>query len=253
MYSLLYKLYFALRRIQKKQEKGFINRFSTFLIGYIEAYYNLYVVKQYRNHPSHEKGVTERKRDQKIVVSLTSFPARISVVWIAIETLLRQSMKPDEIILWLAREQFPEEKDLPVELLNQKERGLTIRFCDDLKSHKKYFYVMQEYSEDLIILTDDDLFYPSDTIATLIRLHEKNPEDICCITSQHIGDDWNTTPSMWRNPYITEKNEHSDKIQAYTGSGSLFPPNCLYIDASSNPIDKLFSKIYFSLSFKTPL
>lgn len=233
MYSLLYKLYFALKRVQKRHtdDKDVFYRFGTFLIGYIEAYYNLYVVKRFKNNPSSKMGTTKVKRDQKIIVSLTSYPERIGVVWIAIETLLRQSIKPDEIILWLAREQFPDENDLPRELLNQRERGLTIRFCDDLKSHKKYFYVMQEYPNELIVLADDDLFYPFDTIATLIKLHEKNPEDICCITAQNIGKDWNTLPSTWRNPYVFENNEHSDEIQVFTGSGSLFPPGCLYEDA----------------------
>ena len=77
MYSLLYKLYFALRRTQKKHmdDKDILYRFSTFLIGYIEAYYNLFVVKHFKNKPSTKKGVTEIKRDQKIIVSLTSFPA----------------------------------------------------------------------------------------------------------------------------------------------------------------------------------
>lgn len=232
MYSLFYKLYFALRRTQKKHidDKDTLYRFSTFLIGYIEAYYNLHVVKQFRNKPSHEKGVTEIKREQKVIISLTSFPARINVVWIAIETLMRQSTKPDEIILWLAREQFPSEDKLPTELIKQKERGLTIRFCDDLKSHKKYFYVMQEYPEDLIILADDDLFYPADTISMLFELHNSYPKDICCITSQHIGRDWNTLPSTWQNPYLSDVNEHSKELQVFTGSGSLFPPHSLYKD-----------------------
>ena len=230
MYSFLYKLYYHLRRVQKKHpdEKSVYYRLSSFLIGYIEAYYNLYVVKQFRNKPSHESGVTEVKRDQKIIVSLTSFPARINVVWIVIETLLRQSMKPDEIILWLAEEQFPnKDEDLPKELIQQKERGLTIRYCDDLRSHKKYFYTMQEYPEDLIILADDDVFYSKDLVEKLYKLHQENPEDIVCMTTAIIYPDIHTAPTYWTRPLPGERIIHSEMAQPFTGQGTLYPPHCL--------------------------
>lgn len=76
-------------------------------------------------------------------MSLTSYPKRINVVWITIETLLQQTVKPDEVILWLADSQFKEIEELPEELKVLQKRGLIIRFCDDLKSHKKYFYTMR--------------------------------------------------------------------------------------------------------------
>ncbi len=227
MYSLLYNLYYVLRRMQKRNNdhKGFLYRLSTLLIGYIEAYYNLHVVKQYRNKPSTERGTTDKKREQRIIVSLTSFPARINVAWIAIETLLRQSMKPDEIILWLAEEQFPnKEGDLPKELIEQRKRGLTIRFCDDLKSHKKYFYVMQEYPKDLIILTDDDAFFSSDLIERLYELHMENQKDIICMTTAIIYPDIHTAPSFWIRPLPGEKIVHSETAQPFTGQGTLYPP-----------------------------
>ena len=38
----------------------------------------------------------------KVIVSLTSFPARIDKVYLCINSLLRQSFKADKVILWLA-------------------------------------------------------------------------------------------------------------------------------------------------------
>lgn len=62
---------------------------------------------------------------QKIIVSLTSYPARISTVHLTIDTLLSQTRKADKIILWLAPEQFPnKEDDLPAQLLAQTEGGI---------------------------------------------------------------------------------------------------------------------------------
>ena len=56
-------------------------------------------------------------------------------------------MKPDKIILWLADTQFSGMDSLPAELFGLQERGLTIRFCSDLKSHKKIFLCYARISE----------------------------------------------------------------------------------------------------------
>jgi len=230
MYKLLYNIYFSYKRYEAKHDKSNKNEKKTniqLFIGYIEAYYNLFMVAWYKKHSSKKKGITSGKRNQKIIVSLTSYSKRIETLWICIETLLRQSMKPDEIILWLAREEFADEADLPNKLLSLKKRGLTIRFCDNLMSHKKYFYVMQEYPDVLVILVDDDMFYPYDTVKKLYNMHLKNPKDICVITAQVMEQGFSSMPSSWRNPKYNESVNHSDRIQIFTGSGSLFPQNSL--------------------------
>lgn len=226
MYSFIYAIFFVLKRKERRlyDKPGIRLKMIHWILGYIEAYYNLFVAKSYVKHPSRKKGITERKRDQKIIVSLTSYPKRIHTVWITIETLLRQNMKPDEIILWLAKDQFDGMESLPSELLAQRDRGLTIRFCDDLRSHKKYFYAMQEYPEDLIVLADDDIFYPKDMIRQLYRMHQKNPKEIVCMTAAVISPDLTSPPSMWRKVGANEKIEHSYVAQPYTGAGTLYPP-----------------------------
>lgn len=59
---------------------------------------------------------TDTISEKKIVVSLTSFPARIKKVHIVIESLLNQTIKPDKIILWLSKEQFEHYYVLPSKL-----------------------------------------------------------------------------------------------------------------------------------------
>lgn len=172
-------------------------------------------------------GVTEKKREQKIIISLTSYPKRIDTLWLTIETLLHQTMKPDEIILWLAEEQFEGIGSLPSELQNQQKRGLTIKWCDNLLSHKKYFYTMQQYPNDLIILVDDDSFYSYDLVKKLYKLHKKNPKDIVCMTPALIHPDYTSHPSIWTRPRINEKIEHSFLAQPFTGQGTLYPPKTI--------------------------
>lgn len=238
MYSIVYKVYFWIKRIEKYlKERNVsgntcVNQVIQFVLGYIEAYYNLYVVKAFQKEQSMRHGVTLCKRKQKVIVSLTSFPKRIETVWITIETIFRQTVKPDEVILWLADTQFEGMEQLPETLIALQNRGLTIRFCDDLRSHKKYYYTMQEYPDDLIILMDDDMFYPYDTIEKLLKMHEQYPEDVCVMTAQKIIKD--KPPSYWANPALNERLQHSDELQIFSGSGSLYPPNALN--------DQLFDK-----------
>lgn len=233
MYSLIYKLYFYWRRKEKycKETHKEVNRVTKFGIGFSDWFYNVFWTRYIKKHNSKRYGLNKKYRKEKVIVSLTSFPKRIGTVWITIESLLNQNMKPDMIILWLADSQFDSMNDLPKELLRLQKRGLTIRFCDDLRSHKKYFYAMQEYENDIIILADDDMFYPRDTIKKLMRLHNKYPKDICTITAQVMGKDERSVPSEWRNPLLKEHFVHSDRIQVFTGSGSLYPPGCLHRDA----------------------
>lgn len=230
MYSLIYHLFFLLKRVEKKRRNSNRppSRIVSFLIGYAEWFYNVSVRRWYEKHPTQKFGLNKKNRNQKIIVSLTSYPKRINTIWLTIETLLRQSTKPDEVILWLAESQFENGlNSLPENLLRLQGRGLTIRFCEDLRSHKKYYFALQEFPNDLVVLADDDMFYPRDTIQKLMRMHKKWPEDICCITSQVMEPAFCAVPSKWRNPHLVEVLEHSDKIQAYTGSGTLIPPGAL--------------------------
>lgn len=233
MYTFVYNCFFAIKRKQKRRqnENKKASKIIQKTIDYMEWYYNILIPKLYKKYSLNNYGLNKIGRKQKIIVSLTSYPKRINTVWLTIETLLRQTVKPDKIILWLADTQFSGIDSLPAELFDLQERGLTIRFCSDLKSHKKYFYVMQEYPKDIIILVDDDMFYPYDTIKQLMRMHKRYPNDICTMTAQVMKPSFRSMPSEWRNPRCKEKFVHSDQIQIFTGSGSLYPPHCLSNEA----------------------
>ena len=107
-----------------------------------------------------EKGTDE---SSPIIISLTTYPARVGTVWITITSLLNQTKQPQRVILWLAEEQF-QDKKIPKRLMQLQKRGLEILYCEDLKPHKKYFYTMQEYPECFVVTADDDIFYPENHI-----------------------------------------------------------------------------------------
>jgi len=121
------------------------------------------------------------KREKKLVASLTTFPDRIRYVSYAIETIFAQKYRPDSIELWLSIQQFPNGvKGLPFKLKCQIKRGLKVNFCDDLRSHKKYYYSFQENPNNLVVTVDDDVFYSNNILEKLIESYKKDPLSIHC-------------------------------------------------------------------------
>ena len=121
--------------------------------------------------------------EKKIIVSITSYPARIHHVHIVLSTIFAQTMKPDDIVLYLAQEQFPgKESDLPEELSEMISSGkVKLRWVEDLKPHKKYFFAFQEYPDDLVITVDDDVLYAPDLIEILYHSYLRHPKAVSAL------------------------------------------------------------------------
>lgn len=173
------------------------------------------------------KSVNRKATDigSEIVVSLTSFPARIDTVWMTITSLLRQTHKPNRVILWLNKEQF-EGIVLPRNLTRLKKYGLEIKWCDDLKPHKKYFYCMQSYSDKCIVIADDDIFYPKNHLKILWENYKKHPDCIIANKTHHI--EYNMSGEClkyndWKNQVIKNPSYLLIPIGC---NGVLYPP-CL--------------------------
>lgn len=110
----------------------------------------------------------------KIIVSLTSFPARINKLWLVLESLLRQEVKADRIIVWLSKDQFSNFGELPTKLQSYQERGVLFRFEQgDLRSYKKFYYAFSEFSDSCVITVDDDILYDSSMIKELVESYMK--------------------------------------------------------------------------------
>lgn len=174
-------------------------------------------------------GVNKPERTMPIIVSLTTFPARIKSVHLVIRTLLVQSIKPDKVILWLAIEQFPKkENSLPDSLLELQKYGLTISWCNDIKSYKKLIPTIKAYPNAYIITADDDIFYHPKMIERLYRAYKKDPLSIHChrVTKFYLEKgEFKTAPGGY------EIYKHPSFLHKLTGgSGTLYPPNSLYKD-----------------------
>lgn len=163
------------------------------------------------------------KNQGDFIVSLTSFPARIDHVWKTIISLKLQTITPKKIILWLSLEEFPD-KNIPDSLNLLQDEVFEVRFVEgNLISHKKYFYAFQEFKEDIIITTDDDMYYHRNTLKFLIDKHNVYPN---CVISNRVRkislrkDDLKPY-NKWKENHINPNDKDLFQIGV---DGVLYPP-----------------------------
>lgn len=142
------------------------------------------------------------KRSEKVIVSLTSYGQRISrVLPYTIISILHQTYKPDMILLWLDRNYW-NDNNLPFQLSKLRDKGLTIKYCEDLGSYTKLIPALKSYPDDIIITVDDDIYYRKDIVERLITAYKSDPSCIyslrgCEITFDEKG---NICPyNMWND------------------------------------------------------
>jgi hypothetical protein len=130
-----------------------------------------------------KNGISNIDPDSEYIISLTSYGERLETVWLTIQSIFDQTCKFAKVVLWVAHE----DKDLINDKLKMLEKnGLTIRYCEDVRSYKKLIYSVKYYNDYNIITIDDDVIYPVSYFKKLIHLHEKYPQYICCYRAHEI-------------------------------------------------------------------
>ena len=172
-------------------------------------------------------GLNTSLRKVRIVISLTSYPGRISTVHQTINTLLTQSEKPDRLVLWLAESQFPNrEGDLPQSLLAQRSFGLEVRWCEDLRSFKKLLPALKAFPDAAIVTVDDDLFYHPDMLKELLVSYAADRESVHTQGAMRIARAADGTFLPYRRWRFSQELGCTMAAQLILGgSGTLYPPH----------------------------
>ncbi len=172
-------------------------------------------------------------KSSNVVVSLTSFPKRIGKVWLVVESLLRQTVKPAKIILWLSREQFSTIEELPVLLKNQRLRGLQIELRDgDLRSHKKWFYMATEMQDTGFITADDDVFYDSHLVEDLVEFASCCPQTVFGRWAKIVYKDESLGKFVWGEQLLQK---YESKFLHFGGGGGCYYPPFIFPKEMLNP------------------
>lgn len=184
--------------------------------------------------------ITAEPREQKIIISFTTFGKRIDSVYLTIESIARQTLKPDVVILWLAENEF-NKNTIPIHLQKFENRGLTISYCKDIRSYKKLIPTLQKYPDDIIITIDDDIIYPITLVEKLIQNHKNYPDSICCNRARKIILDKNNNPTPYNSwPQAYQSVSPSFELIPIGVGGVLYFPGCFNTDIIK---EELFTKL----------
>lgn len=179
---------------------------------------------------ANEYQVLKENLNRKLIVSLTTYPARINSIHHVLQTIYDQTYPADQVVLWLAEEQFPHrDQDLPKHLCNLVSANkLKVCWCSDLKPHKKYFYALQEYSEDLVVTIDDDLLYHPNLLWNLYVSYLEHPHAVSAARAHLItgsSDSGILSYNYWIKELDLYIGEPSMQLLCTGGAGSLYPPH----------------------------
>ena len=177
-------------------------------------------------------GLNHTSREEKVIVSLTSYKPRIHDVKYTIYSLLNQTLPPDKLILWLDEDSFPQrEQNLPPDLLKLKAFGLSIDWGENLRSYKKLIPALEKYPDAIIVTADDDLFYQPDWLKILYAEHLDNPDCVIAHRAHHLR--LNTHGEIY--PYKSWQFEVNSRMPQFrnfftSGAGTLFKKEFFHSD-----------------------
>ncbi|KAL6608587.1 nucleotide-diphospho-sugar transferase [Neocallimastix sp. 'constans'] len=185
----LFKHCLTCKELTKKYELqySFKNLNETSILYLEENYNKQNVVTTINNEllDNHFKNDSLYKNQEKVIVSLTSYPARIKYVKIVLESLVNQSVPFSmyHIVLVLAIPEFPnKENDLPVDLvdfINKYPDLIEILWYErNIISHKRLIPTLKKYPNNPILICDDYIIRKKWWLKMFLEDHKIYPNDI---------------------------------------------------------------------------
>lgn len=177
--------------------------------------------------------VKTAKKEANIVISFTTFQARIKAVDHMLRSLVAGTMLAEGIYLYIDQET----KDLleaeKGSFLNNlvKEGYLHLRVVENTRSYKKLIYAIEEHPTKNIVICDDDVLYPDYWLADIVERHRQinQPKVIVGTRAHRITYNPDGTPSPyngWEKEVKGEKALCTDLFPTGTG-GVLYPPGSM--------------------------
>ena len=174
----------------------------------------------------------------QVIVSLTTIPSRLGYVHLAIRSLLRQSVLPEKIILWLNVDLI---QAVPQKLSQLQGDLFEIRRSPLKCSHRKLVHSLDAFPEKVIVTCDDDGMYEQKWLENLYNEHLEHPTEIITNRCHFISYDekGNTLPyRQWMK--VRHTGFSSPALMPAGYGGVLYPPGS-FIDEVTN--QDLFMKL----------
>lgn len=161
-----------------------------------------------------------------MIVSLTSYPVRFPTLHLVLKSILKQTLRPMKIVLYL--DDWVKIEDVPRRIRRLQKFGLEIRLVGkNIKPHTKYFYAMHDFPDTIIVTVDDDQIYPNDMLESLYALHKRYSQCVIARRVMRILRDENgqaLSNNMWEAECSTVLYPSMELLAQGVG-GVLYPPN----------------------------
>jgi len=159
---------------------------------------------------------------------MTSYPARIEAAWISLESMMRQTVKPEKIVLVLCEDEF-RNRTLPKNLLALGKRGLDIVWVKrNGRSFDKLLPTMGLFPDTAIVTVDDDKIFPRTLLAQLYDASLRFPSHAIGARGWRMMKNVDTGAVefgvKWERAFPGETGTH---LFMPGGNGCLYPPGSL--------------------------
>lgn len=165
---------------------------------------------------------------------MTTFPAAAPWAAKAVRSILRGSVLPDRVVLYVTMEQFGPQ-GLPPELTALQGECPIFEIRDypaDIRSYRKLVPALADFPEAVIVTVDDDVDYGRDMLARLLALHARHPRAVLAHRAKLIRPGlpyrrWRKW--RWYHFLLRRIRPGYDNLPTGVG-GVLYPPHCLSED-----------------------
>jgi hypothetical protein len=174
---------------------------------------------------------------EDLIASCTTTANRLTTVALAVESILLQSVRPARILIYLP-DGIPEAR-IPPALLRLKTHDVELRFVPDVGPHTKLIYALRDFPDRFITTFDDDIYYPVNSIETLLDTAEKAPGAIVGNWVRQLRFGWTGKVRKSRAGKLITPESQIVQIEraaqplrmgydyfAYGTSGVLYPAGC---------------------------
>lgn len=163
----------------------------------------------------------------RLAVSLTSYPPRYATLHLTLKCLLMQSVRADEVVLWIADQ---DAGALPRNVTNLQAHGLTIRTCPDLGPYKKLIPQLQRDPQCAVATADDDIHYPPQWLEQLVGdVHLERREILCHRAHKIAYNARSGCVAPYANWSFDAKDVTASRLLFPTGAGGiLYMPGVLH-------------------------
>ena len=163
----------------------------------------------------------------ELIVSLTSYPPRFATLSKTLESLRRQTVRADRIVLWLAHDDVSQLPTAVKDLVQVS--NLEIRECADIKSYKKLIPALAKWPNAFFVTADDDLYFEQTWLEQLVSGVEEGEKVVVC---RRAHKPTRAAGSLrryadWEWEFIG-KGEIFEDLFPTTGAGALYPPRSLH-------------------------